>query len=265
MSFSRIFRIFAFVAISLGSISVFAQKFSLGLKAGVLGAYTNFSDRRDTLKSNVKLGFNVGGLIMFPLKNRYSFMAEGGYSQQGRSWTYKPNDARWTSTYYFADLSMALRRDFRLKILKNVPSKWFFTVGPNINYWIGGRGKFIPHQGPGSPAGLTQNLQIVFDKPPSTAYQTLYINNENRWLWGVNLGVGVTFTTLKNQRILTELRMTWGQTYLGDKKSESLYNLTAADNMDLKCNLKVLNLSVAYIFERDIQKGRMGKSTKKVK
>ncbi|MBI3482251.1 MAG: PorT family protein, partial [Bacteroidetes bacterium] len=226
----------------------------------VLGVYTNFPDQRDTLKSRIKLGFSVAGFVSFPMKKNCSFQAEGGFSQQGRSYTYGPSGDKWSSTYQFIDLSMALRKNFKLKIIKNIGTNWFVNAGPNINYWIGGKGSLVPY------VGRTQNYSFAFDTPPGPDYTKIYLNNINRWLYGINIGIGFSAVTLKNQMILTELRMTWGQTYVGQKGSEFINGVNGiGDELSLKCNLKVLNLSVAYVFDRDLQKGKMGKSTKKVK
>src|ERR1043165_9721894 len=115
----------------LSSLSGFAQKFSLGLKAGLLGVYTNFPDAKDTLHSGVKLGYNVAGLISFPLKRNCAFIAEAGFSQQGRSYTYTPTGDKWTGTYNFLDASMALRKYFHWNLIKHISTDWFFNVGPN--------------------------------------------------------------------------------------------------------------------------------------
>lgn len=256
MSFSKIVVVVAFC---ISSLSVFAQKFSLGLKAGVLGVYTNFPDSKDSLKTGVKPGFNVGGLISFPLKRNCAFVAEGGFSQQGRSYTYEPNKDKWSGTYYFVDMSMAVRKYFHWNVIKHISTDWFFNAGPNINYWLGGKARMTPYY------GIQQNYQLAFDQT-GAEYSKIYMTNLNRWLFGLNVGIGFTATTLKNQKILTELRMTWGQTYLGQRHSEFITGVPGImDEVSMKCNLKVLNVSVAYIFDRDIQKGRMGKSTKKIK
>ncbi len=255
-----VFRIFVLFTLSATSFAAYAQKFSYGVKAGVLGIYTNFPDQRDTLKSGVKLGFAVGGLISFPMKRDCSFQVEGGFSQQGRSYKYGPSGDKWSGTYQFIDLSMALRKNFKLKIMKNIATNWFVNAGPNINYWIGGKGSLVPY------IGITQHYSLAFDTPPGPEYTKIYMTNINRWLYGINIGIGFSAVTLKNQKIITELRMTWGQTYMGQKNSEYINGVNGIkDELSLKCNLKVLNLSVAYIFDRDIQKGRLGKSTKKVK
>lgn len=243
------------------SFTVTAQKFSYGLKAGVLGVYTNFATpASDTFKTDIKLGWNVGGLISFPMKRNCAFQVEGGFSQQGRSYHYGPNGDQWNSTYHFIDLSMALRKHFQLKLLKHIATNWFVNVGPNINYWLDGTTTLTPY------FGIKQNYSVVFDAVPNQAYDKVFVTNANRWLYGINLGIGFSVVTLKNQKIVTELRMTWGQTYLGQKNSEYISGTAGImDEVSMKCNLKVLNVSVAYIFDRDIQKGRMGKSTRKGK
>ncbi|HCW07799.1 MAG TPA: hypothetical protein DGG95_10600 [Cytophagales bacterium] len=257
MNISKVIIISVFCCYSLSSAG---QKFSVGMKAGVLATYTNYVDTGDSLKSGIKPGFSFGGIVGFPMKKNYTFQVEAGYSKQGRVWKYTPNSDQWSSTYNFIDLSMALKKSFRLKIKENISSNWFFTIGPNVNYWLSGKGKMVPY------FGIHQKYSMVFDQKPNYSYTQIHINEENRWLFGLNFGIGWHFITLKNQKIFTELRLTLGQTYLGKRHSETLGGTPSiSDEMSLKCNLKTLNFSVGYIFDRDLQKGKMGKSTKKLK
>src|SRR5258708_7958136 len=107
-------KISVLLALCLCSVFSNAQKFAYGVKVGGSVTYTSFADKsdRDVLQSRLKPGYNFGGLISFPLKKESSFIAEGGFSQGGRSWIHKPTGYSWTNTYYFADMSMALRRNF---------------------------------------------------------------------------------------------------------------------------------------------------------
>ena len=258
----RLFTVFIFLA-SFCSSTLHAQKFSLGAKAGLLLTYPNFADAVDhqNTTSRLKPGFSVGGLIIFPLKNKYSFETEAGFSQQGRSVKFTNIGTHYNiSTYYFADFSMALRKTFPLKIKENVATNWFFNIGPNVNYWISGKGRIDTDN------GITQHYTIVFDKTPGIEYDKMYMNDVNRWLFGLNIGIGFNATTLKNQKIVTELRMTWGQTYLGKSNSASLnLPIFQTEQQSMKFNLKVINLSVAYIFDKDIRKAKKGKSDIKKK
>ena len=149
---------------------------------------------------------------------------------------------------------MILRRSFRLHVIKNVPTNWFVNVGPNINYWIGGRGNIIVEY------GVTQPYSMIFNKTSDLSYDKMFINDANRWLFGLSGGIGFNATTVRNQKIVTELRVSFAKTYLGNKNSSSINVLGFEDS--LKANLLTVNLSVAYVFDRDIKESKMGKSNK---
>ncbi len=239
--------------------SAHAQKYTIGGKAGVLISWPAFADKVDkkAFGSLPRLGISVAGLINFPLKEHYSFQAEGGFSRQGRTVTYNAGNWRNKCTYYFADMSMMLRRSFRLRLAENIPSNWFVNIGPNINYWISSSGTIA------ADPGVTQKFTGVFNRTPEPVYDKMYLNDINRWLFGLNMGIGFNATTLRKQKIMTELRFTWAGTYLGKKNSATMNILGFEDN--LKASLNVLNLSVAYVFDKDRQDSKKGKSTLKIK
>src|SRR5688572_11469791 len=112
----------------------FAQKFSLGVKGGPLVVWTEYGDKEDGngTENKPKFGFYGAGFINFPLKNNYDCVIEGGFSQKGRKVEFegKINYA----TYYFVDAALLLRKSFKFYLGKNVPSTWFFNVGPHISY-----------------------------------------------------------------------------------------------------------------------------------
>src|SRR5436190_15874277 len=91
---------------------LYAQKYSLGVKAGPLVNWNGFADSQDReqFSSGVAVGYSLGGLISFPLKHEFDFFAEAGYSQKGRRLTY--SDGLWMnkSTYRFIDVTMLLRK-----------------------------------------------------------------------------------------------------------------------------------------------------------
>ncbi len=70
----------------LPSFFVHAQKYTIGGKAGILLSWPSFGDKEDkrVFGSNPRLGISLAGLINFPMKDHYSFQAEGGFSRQGR-------------------------------------------------------------------------------------------------------------------------------------------------------------------------------------
>jgi hypothetical protein len=257
--FRKISLLLTLLCLTVITLSVSAQEFSLGVKAGPLVTRSVIADKfdREDFSQQSKFGFLGAALIIFPLKNNYSFETEVGFSQRGRK--ILSNGDTWTNsaTYHFADASMLLRKTFPLRIKKNVPMLWFANLGPNISYWLGGHGKI----------GVTQlqSYDIVFGpmpiEPSEPDFDKMYVTDANRWLFGVNIGVGFIAPLKKSQKLLTELRFTSGHTFYGKTTSASWRTLGFTDN--LRANEKFLSLTVAYIFDFNLKEGKKGKSTNK--
>lgn len=232
----------------------YGQKYSVGVKAGPLINWIGFGDEedKDNFSSGIKLGYSAGALVSFPMKHQFDFFVEGAYAQKGRK-LLSQNDT-WTnnSTYHFVDLTMLLRKSYTFRLEKNIPSQWYFNIGPEISYWLNGKGT-IAVEGPGFP------YKMVFDKTPDSNFNNMYINDANRWLFGLAIGVGFRAPLIRNQHINTELRFISGHTYLGQKNSSRIEILTFEDT--LKTNLKVICLNVSYTLDFDVQQSRKGKST----
>lgn len=240
-----------------------AQKYSLGFRAGGTVNWASFRDKdqKDTFSIQPSMGFNVAALIGFPLKNNYSVIIEGGFSQKSRAmkdFTLLENH----STYRFVDGVLLLRKAYKFNLGKNVPAQWHFNIGPEIGYWLSGNGYF-------TAGGPKYPYRIEFDKVPDGDMNYLYYNSANRVLFGLVLGVGMKAPLKNNTAISTELRFTSGHTNLGINKYEyptrewyaSLLNYEDT----LRMNMKVISISVAYTYDFDKVEARKGKSTLKKK
>jgi hypothetical protein len=237
------------------SLNLQAQKFSLGLRGGPLLNWAHFGDSDDkaNFDSKPKIGFTVGGTITFPLKNNYSFLAEGAYSMKGRRIVF--NDKTWenNNTYTFLDMGMLLRKKFRLRISENLPTHWFINIGPEVSYWLTATGRILVEgQGP--------KYTVVFNQEPDGNFHNMYYNNVNQWLFGIQAGVGFEAPMKRNQHISFELRFVSGHTYLGDKNSAYI-EILGFEDTSLKQNLKTLQFAVAYTFDFDLKAAKKGKSS----
>jgi hypothetical protein len=233
----------------------YAQKYSVGVKAGPLLNWSGFGDSedKDLFDAGVRVGYSAGALISFPLKHEFDFFAEAAYSQKGRRISFF--DGLWTnkSTYQFIDLTMLLRKSYTFRLEKNIPSQWYFNIGPEISYWIKGEGEIVHRDGGIIP------YEIVFNEAPDGNFNKMYLTDPNRWLFGLALGVGFKAPLLRNQHISTEFRFVSGHTFLGGKKGSQISLLEFEDTQ--QTNLKVFYLNVAYTLDFDVQQQRKGKST----
>lgn len=233
-----------------------AQKFNLGIKAGpnfTIGRFRD-SDLRDEFKSKLVIGYFVGGTIQFPLKNDYSFGTEAGFSHKGKKLEF--NDGTWVNKagFDFIDLSMSLRKSFEFQLRPDVRSKLIVGVGPNIAYWLRAKGEI-------DAGGPVAKYSVAFNQEPDGNFNINYYNEINRWLFGLDLGFGLEAPISSTQKILTELRFTFGQTNLGTTDSSSTVEILGFKD-DLKMNLKTLSLSATYLFSFDLKESKMGRSTK---
>ena len=243
----------------LNSSGVYGQKFSLGIKAGPSVSWSGFGDKelKSNFKSLPKIGYSVGGLIIFPLKKKYSFLSEFGYTQKGRRLEFGSGSSENNATYHFIDLSMALRKSFHLPISKDLPTNWSFNIGPNIEYWLNGKGRIISNIAPGEDL----KYEVVFNEPKDANYYKNYLNDVNRWLFGLDIGIGADAPLRNKQRIYTEFRFTTGQTFIGKKTGTSDLNVLGFEDT-LQTNFKTFTILVSYTFDFDKKLSKMGRSTK---
>jgi len=239
-----------------------AQKYSVGFRAGGTVNWASFRDKdqKDTFSVKPTTGFTIGALIGFPLKNNYSVIIEGGFSQKSR----RLDDVLLEnhSTYKFVDGTMLLRKAYKFQLGPDIPSEWFVNIGPEVGYWMSGKGYF-------TAGGPKYPYQIEFDKVPDGDLNYLYYNNANRVFFGLVLGVGMKAPLKNNTAITTELRFVSGHTNLGSNKydypTREWYAALLNYVDTLRMNMKVISLSVAYTYDFDKQESRKGKSTLKKK
>lgn len=233
-----------------------SQKYSLGVKVAPHFTIARYRDKdlQKQLSPGFVPGYTVGGQIKFPLKDNYSFLTELGFAQKGRN-TLFDLEGRNRSVYYFLDGSMALRKSFRVKLFKNVPTNMYFNVGPNIEYWLGGSGTLSYN-----PGG-TARYSIAFNEEPTSDFTIYYYNDVNFWLFGLDFGLGGDAPLMHNQKIYYEFRTTIGQTQLGKKKSTSQIDMVPRPNDSLLAALITLQFQLTYTFEFDTRAAKKGKST----
>lgn len=237
--------------------NLYAQKFALGLKAGPLASWSVYGDKDDRKEfdSKASFGFYGAGVIEFPLNKNYYYILEAGYSTKGRNIRFNDGFGKNVARYHFTDAALLLRKGFKFNLGKNIPADVFFNIGPHVNYWLGGNGHIGPADNDGSA------YTIVFNEEADLGqFDKMYLNDVNRWLFGLDIGVGMMAPITKTQRVLVELRFTSGHTFYGARNSASYSWIEFQDN--LRANEKVLSLTAAYMFGFNIQESKKGTSTK---
>lgn len=266
---------FMLVLIVAGVCHCYAQKFTVGVKAGATLSKSSFGDKddKDAFTNKWKPGYFGAALVNFPMKKNFSFQTEAGFSQRGRRIEF--NEATWLNngTYHFLDASMMLRKSYPLQWTKNIKGSWFFNVGPKVSYWLNGKGKITtggtyvdPDDGLTKISkGGTYDYTVKFEKEPENPdapdFNTMYLSDVNRWLFGLDFGIGVDAPTTALQRFVFEVRFTSGHTFYGNKNGA--FNRTLGFTDNLRANEKIISFSIDYTLNKEVREGKKGKSTKK--
>jgi hypothetical protein len=243
-----------------------AQKYTIGLRAGGTLNWASFRDKdqKDTFSIKPSTGILFGALVGFPLKNKYSVIIEGGFSQKSRTLKENVMSLQNTSTYRFVDGSLLLRKAYHLNFGKDVPGEWFFSIGPEVSYWLSGKGNFSSGNG-----GAKYPYRIEFDKVPDGDLRYLYYNDANRLFFALVLGAGIKAPLKNKTSISAEIRFVSGHTNLGANHytyhPREWYSSLLNYEDTLRMNMKLVSLSVAYTYDFDKVESRKGKSTLKKK
>jgi hypothetical protein len=135
--------------------------------------------------------------------------------------------------------------------------QYYFVAGPNISYWLGGKGKFANTQYIMN-GGEEFSYQIGFDERDANEGK-LYIQSPNRLQFGLDIGTGVMWPISRSQKIMVELKYGYGHTNMGQANSSALGSRHYSDNMEASSH--VISLSGAYLFDFNLRGWRKGKST----
>lgn len=249
-------KIFFLIVIFVFTLELKAQQFSFGLAGGVHTYKVAFhnDEEKSLFDSKSKLGYKAGAFIEFPLENNFSWSTEAYYSKKGRKVTYYNGAATNNASYNFYEISVLLRKGYDLSVSENLRGEVFFNLGPNINYWINGKGQL--------DANVDLDYEVKFQEADNNI-EVNSISGANRWLFGLEAGVGVETRIYDTQFFEVELRYTYGQTYLGDKDSSSIPILAFEDS--LRSNYRVFSIILRYGVDIDLKNARKGKSTNKTK
>lgn len=247
---------FSFIFCFCHTYDALAQKFSIGPLVGAQAYQVSFhhDEEKSLFNSKPKIGYRGGAYIEFPLENNFSWATEAYYSRKGRKISNKAGTITNNAAYNFAEVSVLLRKKYNLTLVPGIPAKAFFNIGPNVNYWINGKGTL--------DATVDLDYTVKFDETQSEL-TTNTINDANRWLFGLEAGAGVETRIYDKQFLQFEIRFTYGQTYLGDKDSSQIRILGFQDS--LRSNYRVLSLVVRYGLDIDLHEAKKGKSTIKRK
>jgi hypothetical protein len=239
------------------------SKILVGPIAGVNYSWSSFgdSDDRSTFNTEPVLGFHVGGHIAFKVRKRFFLHTSILYSTKGRIVKSQFDPLlRSKATYTYIDMPIVYTVDFKGKIGNNKEFKYFLGIGPNVSYWLGGKGKLYNSE-------LNElvmpelDYKILFKKDETTLKENeMNVGTPNRFQLGLALTAGIEFEPNGLNRVMLNVRYELGHSYLS-KNSDGVF----ANNLNYQEPLQTRNqgfrISLAYLIDLKVEQRKKGRST----
>ena len=227
---------------------------------------------KELYRTEPVFGFHAGASISFRVQKRFFLHGSVLYQQRGKLLTGKKDDLslRNDVTYRYIDVPLIYTAEFKSRIGRNKVYKWYFGAGPNISYWLGGKGVLANgdlNENLINPPSYTLPYTIKFKKSPEEVEQgEMGIEDPNRFQLGLNISAGLVFEPAERQRIMVTGRYMLGHSFFS-RDTDGTFGLDGIlyYEDDLQVRNKEFVLTVHYFIDLKTEERNKGKSTLKIK
>jgi hypothetical protein len=225
-------------------------------------SWTSFRDKelKDFYRMSPLVGFHVGGHLAFKVRKRFFLHTSLLYSTKGRVLNGKLDGMLKNSARYnYIDMPINYTVDFRGKLGKSKEFKYFLGIGPNISYWLGGKGTLYNSELEENNLGELK-YKIKFGEPQDDEQPAdeMRVERPNRFQLGLNLIAGMVFEPWYKQRFMFSVRYELGHSYLA--KTDGNFSSTYFYD-PLKSRNQGFRISLAYLVDLKTEERKKGKST----
>lgn len=224
-------------------------------------SYDRFGDSRGKYNQQPVWGYHAGLGVSFRVHKRFFLNTAFLYSTKGKSLEGKEDKLlKFKSRYNYIDVPMIYTVEFLHKVGKVKQYKFFFGIGPNVSYWLGGKG-YIENSQLSEVIIDRIDYKIVYDKEENDyAEDEMNVTDANRWQFGLNFATGFVFEPLGYQKISLTLRYELGGSYLSPN-NPGTFRLTNEYKDDLRTHIQGFRLSASYLIDLRNEDAKKGKST----
>lgn len=235
----------------------------IGPIAGVNYSWTSFGERDDRSDYSVNpvLGYHFGGHIAFKVRKRFFLHTSILYSTKGKVIKGKLDPLLNNKVQYnYIDVPIVYTIDFKRKLGGGKEFKYFLGIGPNVSYWLGGKGTLYNNDL--NENGLPeQDYKIVFKKDVSTlGDDRMNVATPNRFQLGLAFTAGIEFEPSGTNRIMLNVRYELGHSYLS-REEDGVFPISITYTDPLKIRSQGFRISLAYLIDLKVEQRKKGKST----
>jgi hypothetical protein len=252
--------VFAVIAITCNTLC--EAQILIGPVAGGQYSWVRMDDRQssDFFKIKPRLGYHAGLGISFRVRKRFFLTSSFLYSTKGKVVEGKADKLLHHEVVYkYIDVPLLYSVDFKARFGSNYEFKYFLGLGPNISYWLGGKGSlYNTDYNENSVPEL--NFKIAFRKTESEISENeMVVNKVNRIQLGLNLAAGCVLEPVPDRKIIFLVRYELGHSFLSTDDNGHFPNTTYQD--DLRARNQGIRVSLFYMVDIHTETRKKGKST----
>ena len=235
------------------------SQFKFGPKIGVFGYKVVYHTKafRSQFKTSYKPGFLAGASFELPITDALALRMDPAYTMRGRKVFVKENGWTLDEFHHLVEMPIQLLV-LRPGGIKQIgpfsqigPLDIYFGIGPNISYFLGGFGVL-------KTQALKHPYKISFSGHESDVNYVTF-SDANRFMWGLDISVGVIGTLGNKNEIATDLKFNYGHSDIGKFDGSDAPILGFVDN--LASAYRMLTLSVTYWYGADLKNLKKGKTS----
>lgn len=229
----------------------------VGPKAGARTSWMKYEDLdKEQYESKLFFGYSAGITTAFKVQKRFLLQLDIMYTQNGKKIEgISDPDLENNAKYHYINTPVLFKLDFK-EAIGDRSFKWYVGAGPNVNFWLGGKGllKSVELK----EENIEElNYKIIFDEiPANPEYGGLYLLEANKLQVGLILSTGIVLEPAPGQSLMIDFRYEWGHSYMA--KEEGKFANIIAYRDDLRARNQAIMVSVAYVFDI-INKGKKEK------
>jgi hypothetical protein len=236
----------------------------VGAIAGGNYSWTAFGDKdfKDEYKVSPVFGWHAGGHLSFRVRKRFFLHTSLIYSTKGKNMearTPEGEDLEMKMRYKYIELPIVYTVNFRGYINKK-PFKYFLGVGPNVSYWLSGKGEIFNRDTQQfADNGPTVDFKIKFKGDPQNVGENeMVIEKPTRIQLGLNFTTGFVFEPARDREMILTFRYELGHSYLS-RESSGIFRPTVYQE-NLQTRNMGLRVSLAYMIDLKVDQRKKGRS-----
>lgn len=234
----------------------------IGPTAGPNFSWTSFDDKdqRDIYDVRPVPGFHAGVMVAFRVQKRFFLNTSIIYSTKGKIVKSDIDPMfRNQATYNYIEMPILYTAEFKGSFGGSREYKWYFGAGPNVSYWLGGKGKIMSSD-LNELAFDELSYKIAFGKERENLdVREMGVADPNRVQLGLNIAAGFVFEPLGYQKFMLLFRYELGHSFLSRTTNGEFEPVIYQDDMRIRNH--GLRISFSYLIDTKVAERKKGKST----